>query len=432
MRDKKELVYQTISSGMIQDIISFNSGTKKSEKMTKTQAKQNLTILLQYMSGLRINEVFNLTKNKVNDLIQNREIILDLSKSTKTIVRFGKIEKVQKIRTIKPMIDLLHYEELLPVLKNLHKLNFNSEPMDTKILSTGGKNRVAYKKAYLEIGLVQDDKFILSKKIDEDVLVKFGVNVDGVADFTKNIIAKDIDMDFIKSGLNPFHNTKEYLQAYSIESGVRVDNLDDKGSYKVFKVIYKITKDDTQLNNQIVAINKVLIMYSVQNNLFKVFKRTTKKYTCSVIDYRDFKANNKDTDLANALTSHDLRRNYIVHNINEIGIEKTSRKIKHSTLDMTNRYLNEFNIFVDKEVIKQDLKIVRKNYITPAIKEILINYKDSSTLDIQDISHKLNLDLTDGFAIIKIIDKFKSVAIKEKIKVFTKFKKEFESQFKAL
>jgi integrase len=126
-----------IEARHILEFVKWNTGTKRfnvnsrkweeKKEMTKSQAEVNIVVILQFLTGLRMNEVVKLEYKQVKALFEGKKIRVELSKKKEIARRVIELrptkENKKLIREFKKIAKmwLTHKQTHLVVAKNMEK-----------------------------------------------------------------------------------------------------------------------------------------------------------------------------------------------------------------------------------------------------------------------------------------------------------------------
>lgn len=95
-----------LKSSIILEFLKFNRGVNrynvnkrewiKLEKMTKSQLEINISVTIQFFTGLRMNEVVKLSNSQLKDISNSKRVRVELSKSKETKKRVIEINPKEK------------------------------------------------------------------------------------------------------------------------------------------------------------------------------------------------------------------------------------------------------------------------------------------------------------------------------------------------
>lgn len=284
-----------------------------SGKWNNAKLNQNLVLALQFKTGLRINEIANLTKENLQELNINGKTKIDLSKSTKRDARGRIIKKYREIE-----IDL--------------KADFTK--------------RIIKPLLNAKIKAIESGETLIRQVKDERVVsVQKKYNVETLSIFmTRNDINQNLDslLAFIKS-----------LESKNVRTKYTLKKFNKDG-------------EATDIDGSLIDFNS-LNSYGIQRSI-----RTTKIVNPSISSFTmTFNQMLKkavkelaELDNINRLKSHDLRRNFIAESMNKLNdLELVREVVKHSDTNTTKKYIEgSKNIF--KEVSKQKSSKPRPTSIT--------------------------------------------------------------------
>jgi len=148
-----------ISPLKILEFIKFNTGVKrfnvnskewyKNEKMTKSQMEVNIVVILQYFTGLRMNEIVKLSFSQLKDLAGGKKIRVNLSKSKTNksrIIAISPKERNSK-RLQKELFKII--KEWLKFKQDFLVVSSNMEPKKSIIKKNNGKEYETYYYPYI-------------------------------------------------------------------------------------------------------------------------------------------------------------------------------------------------------------------------------------------------------------------------------------------
>ncbi len=160
-RRKKESKKDNIelTPKQIMEFLSYNKGVKrfnvnkkswyKSDKMTKSQLEINITVVIQYFTGLRMNEVVKLTYNQLKDLASSKKIRVTLSKSKTPKTRLINISpKDRTARQLKSSLAKM-IKEWLQYNQPYLVVSSNMKPKEKILKKKNGKEYKTYYYPYI-------------------------------------------------------------------------------------------------------------------------------------------------------------------------------------------------------------------------------------------------------------------------------------------